>query len=281
MPQHTPTTALAAYEWVRTKAAKNDFAQMVADELRSGTRDGATAVTLSSNQLQAVWRRIERETEVQVDDLVIDDDGSLWGTTSTVNDTWWKDRGGFKLLDRVVTAIKARTGRTRIDSKEVDGQCLSQANSSVLVQTDWWKEADVGFSSLVQKQKLTEAIAMLNNKEPAAGMAVRGLLYIKDHFNTVITEQEYEKREVITTLVKLYDQLKTAIEGELTDSLVDLKYCDPGLVKSVFETLCHLSDPEKALEEGVAVILDTTVAKLESQPWYPIAPRPECMHALL
>ena len=96
---------------MRTKAAKNDFAQMVADELRSGTKDGASQVTLSSNQLQAVWRRIEQETEVQVDDLVIDDDGSFWGTTSAVNDTWWKDRGGFTLLDRVVTAIKAHTGR--------------------------------------------------------------------------------------------------------------------------------------------------------------------------
>ena len=116
MPQHTPTTALAAYEWVRTKAAKNDFAQMVADELRSGTKDGASQITLSRNQLQAVWRRIERETEVQVDDLVIDDDGSLWGTTSTVNDAWWKDRGGFKLLDRVVTAIKAHTGEFDLEN---------------------------------------------------------------------------------------------------------------------------------------------------------------------
>ena len=64
MTQHTPATALAAYEWVRTKAAKNDFAQMVADELRSGTKDGASQVRLSSNQLQALWRRIEQETEV-------------------------------------------------------------------------------------------------------------------------------------------------------------------------------------------------------------------------
>ena len=36
---YTPPTAEAAYEWIRTNAAKNDFAQMVADELRSGTND--------------------------------------------------------------------------------------------------------------------------------------------------------------------------------------------------------------------------------------------------
>ena len=30
--------------------------------------------------------------------------------------------------------------------------------------------------------------------------------------------------------------------------------------------LCHLSDPVEALEEGVAVILETTVSKLDGQP---------------
>ena len=37
-------------------------------------------------------------------------------------------------------------------------------------------------------------------------------------------------------------------------------------MKAVADTLSHLSDPVKALEEGVAVVLETTVAKLDSQP---------------
>ena len=39
MVQLTPSTALAAYEWVRMKGAKDDFAQLVADELRSGNTE--------------------------------------------------------------------------------------------------------------------------------------------------------------------------------------------------------------------------------------------------
>ena len=108
---YAPATAAAAYEWIRTKAAGNDFAQLVADELRSGSKDGGSAVTLSNSQLNAVWRKIEKETKVSIEDFAIDSDGTLWGTTQEQHDKWWKDRGGFRFLDQVVAAIKGRTGR--------------------------------------------------------------------------------------------------------------------------------------------------------------------------
>ena len=50
MPPYEPASHADLYTWLRTKGPKNEFAQLVADELRSGAKDGAAPVSYSPSQ---------------------------------------------------------------------------------------------------------------------------------------------------------------------------------------------------------------------------------------